>query len=389
VRSPAHIAFVVLGLVWGSNFVFMKWAAAAITPGQTTLLRVLCGFLPVLVYALARGALAWSHLRHAHHFLAMSVLATSVHYFAYAAGASLLDSGIAGALSGAIPLFALVAAALLLRGEPVTPKRILGVCLGFGGVLVIARPWATGGGVDLTGVLLMVLGSASIGLSFAYAKRFLAGLDAPAAALTTYQLGFALVTLAAVTDLDGMTAIGTDTRALVGVVAGLGLAGTGVAYVLYYVVVERLGALAAANATYLPPVVALLIGWLLVGEPVDALDGAAVLLILAGVAVGAMPARVPRSGCARLTRPRPRAPAARWACGTRGRGRPQACADPAVARGAARAGARGPAGTPLAPGAWRRRRAGPRRRPDAGARSRGRGRRRRAAGRWPGRGSWR
>jgi len=248
-RSRATAAFVALGLIWGSNFIFMKWASETITAAQMTLLRVLCGFLPILAYATVRRVLERRHIRHVHHFFVMSVLATSVYYFAFTAGTSLLASGIAGALSGAIPLFSFVSAAVLLRSEQVTPLRLLGVLIGFGGVLLIARPWESESSVDMTGVLYMLLGSASVGLSFVYAKRFLSDLAIPTAALTTYQMGLALATLGLVTDFDGMTAI------------------------------------TASSATYIPPVIALAIGWLVVGEPLDILDGAAVLLILIGVMV--------------------------------------------------------------------------------------------------------
>ncbi len=284
-RSPATAAFAALGLIWGSNFVFMKWAAETIAPGQVTFLRVLFGFAPIAAYALARRALRWRHARHLHHFVAMSVLATSVYYFAYAAGTALLPSGIAGALSGAIPLFSFVAATAFLRDEPLTAPRVVGVLIGFAGVLLIARPWDTDGTVDPVGVLYMLLGSVSVGLSFVYAKRFLVGLEIPGAALTTYQIGLGLLTLSVVTDYDGITAIGGDLRALLAMVIGLGLLGTGVAYILYYFIVDRLGAVTASSATYIPPVVALAIGWLLVGEPLTLLDGAAVLLILTGVTV--------------------------------------------------------------------------------------------------------
>lgn len=276
-------AFAALGLIWGSNFLFMKWAAATISAGQITLLRVLFGFVPVLVYAVLRRDLAWAHARHAGHFAVMSLLATSCYYFAFAAGTARLDSGIAGALSGSIPLFSFVGAALLLRSERVTPVRSLGVLVGFGGVLLIARPWDASGPVDAVGVLLMLAGSACVGLSFVYARRFLAGRAIPAAALTTYQMGFALVTLLVVVPLGGITDVAGDTRALVGLVVGLGLLGTGLAYILYYFIVDRLGAVTAASSTYIPPVVALAIGWLLVGEPLGPLDAVAVLLILTGV----------------------------------------------------------------------------------------------------------
>jgi drug/metabolite transporter (DMT)-like permease len=95
----------------------------------------------------------------------------------------------------------------------------------------------------------------------------------------------ALVVLPLVTDLNGITELADDRRALLALVVGLGLLGTGLAYILYYFIVEKLGAVTASSATYLPPVVALLIGWLLVDEPLHPLDGVAVLLILLGVAI--------------------------------------------------------------------------------------------------------
>ncbi len=288
---PASLAFAVLGVVWGSNFLFMKWASETISAGQITLLRVLFGFLPVLAYAAWRRAFSRRHLRHLPHFVVMSLLATSVYYFAFAAGTARLPSGIAGALSGAIPLFTFVAALLVLRSEPVTPLRLGGVLVGFGGVLLIARPWESSGGIDPVGVGFMLLGSVSVGVSFVYARRFLSPLAIPPAALTTYQFGLALLTLLVVTDLGGITDLGSDPRALVAVVVGLGLLGTGLAYLLYYFIVDRLGAVTASSATYLPPVVALAIGWLLVDEPIGWLDLVAILLILSGVAVLRVPVR--------------------------------------------------------------------------------------------------
>ena len=278
-------AFGALGVIWGSNFIFMKWAAESISPEQITLLRVLFGLLPVLAYGLVRDVFRRTHLRHAPHFLVMSVLATSLYYFAYAAGTARLPSGIAGALSGAIPLFSFVAAALFLRSERVTAVRLLGVIVGFSGVLLIARPWESVDAVDPTGVAYMLLGSVSVGLSFVYAKRFLSGLPIPAAALTTYQMGFGLLILLTVTSFDGITDIGSDTRATIALVVGLGLMGTGVAYILYYFIVRELGAVTASGTTYIPPVVALTIGWLAVGEPLVWWDAAAVLAILAGVVI--------------------------------------------------------------------------------------------------------
>lgn len=282
--NPAYLAFTLLGLIWGTNFLFMKWASVWISPAQIVFMRVLFGFLPILVLALATKSLKWRHLRYAHHFIVMSLLATSVYYYSFAKGAALLLSSVAGMLSGAIPLFSFVCAWALLRDERPTARMMSGVFCGFIGVLLIAHPW-TGSvaGVDLHGVFYMVAGSLSVGCSFAYARRFLTGLDLSPLALSTWQIGFALLTISCVTDFHGITRIAADKGALAGLVLGLGLLGTGVAYILYYFIVQRLGALAASGVTYIPPVVALLMGLTFAHEPLRPLDLVAMACILGGV----------------------------------------------------------------------------------------------------------
>jgi drug/metabolite transporter (DMT)-like permease len=283
-KNLAYFAFALLGLIWGTNFMFMKWAVEWISPAQVVLLRSFFGFLPILIYALAIRALSWRHIRHAHHFLVMALLATAVYYYLYAEGTTLLLSSVAGLLSGAIPLFTFVCAWLFLREEKLNARMAFGVLIGFFGVLLTARPWANGDhAISTQGVIYMVLGSLSVGCSFVYAKRFLTGLNISAVALCTYQIGIALLILLAVTDQTGMERIIESPKAMLGLSLGLGLSGTGVAYILYYFIVERLGAVVAASATYIPPVIALLIGIFIAGEPVHALDVLAIVAILGGV----------------------------------------------------------------------------------------------------------
>lgn len=285
-KKLVYGAFALLGLIWGTNFIFMKWAAVLISPAQIVLLRILFGFVPLLLFALARRSLKWSHLRDAHHFVVMALLATAVYYFAFAKGTALLPSSIAGMLSGAIPLFSFVTALVFLRQEPINRRTLLGLALGFGGVLLIARPWsATDAGINPHGVLYMILGSLSVGSSFVYARLFLVNKAISPVALSTYQIGFALLMLLVVTDLHGIERILEDKVALTGLVFGLGLTGTGIAFILYYFIVQQLGAVRAAGVTYIPPVVAMVIGSLLAHEPVLAASLVAMVLIMGGVYV--------------------------------------------------------------------------------------------------------
>ncbi|PLW76350.1 DMT family transporter [Cohaesibacter celericrescens] len=289
IKSPTRqflplIAFCSLGIIWGSNFIFMKWAADYLTPTQIVFWRVLFGFVPIALYAVATGALKWVHIRLAKHFFVMSLLATSVYFFGFAKGTSLLLSGVAGALSGAIPLFAFIAAIAFLPEENRSVRKSFGVMIGFAGVLIIANPFGSDlAATNLEGVAYMALGALSVGSSFVYARKYLSAHKIAPVALATYQLGFGLVTLALLTDFTVPDAFWSDQRAAVGLVIGLGLLGTGCAYIIYYFIVGTLGAVAASAVTYIPPVVALLIGVFLVGEPIQLSSYFATALIFVGV----------------------------------------------------------------------------------------------------------
>ncbi len=283
-NRTAYIVYGLLGLVWGSTYLFNKMASDWLSPQSIVLVRVVTGFLPVLLLALAARSLRWWHLRYTHHFLVMSVLAAALYYYAFAAGVERLPSGVAGMLAGTIPLISFIGATVFLRDEPVRTSSVLGVLCGLAGVLLVARPW-TGGlsSADLEGVAYMLAGSASVGLSFVYAKRFLSSTGIAPIALCTYQLGLASLILLIVCDIQQITPIFNDWPATTALFLGAGFLGTGLAYTGYYYLVDQLGAIKASSVTYLPPIVALFIGVVFAGENLSALDIVAAAAILLGV----------------------------------------------------------------------------------------------------------
>ena len=128
----------------------------------------------------------------------------------------------------------------------------------------------------------MLAGSLSVGASFVYVRRFLSHLKLPPLALATWQTGIAVMTLAVLIDFDGITHIATDAQALWGTVLGLGILGTGAAFLIYYFIIETLGSVRAAGATYIAPIVAVVIG-AIIGESITYVEIIALLLILCGV----------------------------------------------------------------------------------------------------------
>lgn len=276
------IAFLLLGVIWGANFIYMKLASELIEPLQVVFVRVFFGFLPIFIYTLLLRRLKFSHLRYSFHFFIISLLGTTFYYYGFVRGTMLLDSGIAGAISGLIPVFAFLFS-FIFKEERVSGQKLVGIIFGFLGVFIIAKPFANSLHVSLEGVLYILFGSAVLGSSFVYAKKFIVPLKLHFSALCTYQLGFATLSLALVVNFHNIENITTNTHIFLASILGLGLLGTGLAFIIYYYIIERLGAIQASSATYLPPIVALVIGYFIVGENITFTDLFATMLIFVGV----------------------------------------------------------------------------------------------------------
>lgn len=284
----AYVALVLLGIIWGTNFIYMKWATILISPSQTVFLRVLFGFLPLLVIAIYTRAINRQQLRYLPHFTVMSVLATTLYYYGFVAGTALLPTSIAGLLSGSIPIFTFLASIIFLREEQPTKRMTLGIILGFLGIILSARPWESTQEIPLMGIVWMIVGTLSVGCSFVYARYFLSPLNLPPVALATWQSGIATLTLLLLTDFDHITAITSDIHTPWGVIIGLGMLGTGGAFFIYYYIIQKLGPVKAAGATYIAPIVAVIIG-AMIGESIGVIELLALVLILGGVVLIQLP----------------------------------------------------------------------------------------------------
>lgn len=166
-RHITYTAFILLGIIWGSNFFFMKRASTVLDANQIVFVRLSFGFIPVLVVAIVQQKLRWRHIKQLHHFCVMAVIATGLYYMAYAMGASLLPSSVAGMLSGSITLFAALSAWSVGQKENQGIRSALGIVMGFFGILCVSQPWSTQSASDNTnmlGVILMIVGSVSLGV---------------------------------------------------------------------------------------------------------------------------------------------------------------------------------------------------------------------------------
>ena len=124
-----------------------------------------------------------------------------------------------------------------------------------------------------------------IGASFVYVKKYMLPLDIPASALITYQLGLGIIILLIAIDTSQISRISENTSAALGLIVGLGIIGTAMAYIMYYTIIDKLGAVTSSSVAYIPPIVALLIGSLIVGENILLVEFIGAASILAGLAL--------------------------------------------------------------------------------------------------------
>lgn len=281
------LLLVLLGVIWGSNFLFMKLAVAVVPPLEVAWLRTLFGAAPIAIFALLTRALHRDDWRYLHHFVVMALLANIGPYVFFVLGTQNLPSGVAGVISGAIPFITAGVVAIALPAEVLTRSKLIGIAVGFVGVVLVAPLGQSGpqhaGVSPLLGVAAMMGGSLSYALALVYAKRFIAPLDFSAVRLAAYQMAIAFILMIPVAAPGHWGALVDHPAAFFGLIVGLGLVGTGIAFVIYYFLIAQLGALKAASVYYIPPVVALAMGTVFAGEHVDLQQVAGAIFIMGGI----------------------------------------------------------------------------------------------------------
>lgn len=274
-------------MIWGSSFLFIKLSVAELHPLYATLGRVLAGattllvVLAVLRVRLPRDPALWGHLAVA------ATVGVVIPFTLFGYGEQRIPSLLAGIWNATTPLVVLPMAVLVFRTEKLTTRRATGMAMGFAGVLVVLGAWRGIGGAEFTGQLMCFAAAACYGVAIPYQKRFIAGRAESGVALAAGQLVMGLAQLVVVVPLvaGAPPALGDLSLAAIGSVVLLGVFGTGVAFAINLRNIRIAGASAASTVTYLVPIVAVLIGVLVLDESLAWYQPVGALIVLAGVAV--------------------------------------------------------------------------------------------------------
>jgi drug/metabolite transporter (DMT)-like permease len=284
VRTQYLAGLLLLGALWGASFLFIKLGLESFPPLTLVSLRLLGA--AVLLYALLRmrGLRLPTTRRGWGDLVFIGVAGTLLPWLLITWGEQHISSGLASILNATTPLFSILLAYVWTREEQLSPLRTAGVLLGFVGVVVAVGPDDLNLASAGTQGELAVLGAAALyGVAAIYGRRAFRGM--PPLVPATGQMitgSIALVPIALLVDGPPTSA---PTAAAIGGVVGLTLIGTVFAYILYYWLLERLGAARASMVTYLLPPFALLYGWLWLSEPLHANTLLGLGLVVAGILV--------------------------------------------------------------------------------------------------------
>ncbi len=300
-RWKVVVAFAAVYVVWGSTYLAIRFAIDTLPPFLMAGVRFLIAGAVLFGFARLRGAPwpSWAQWRSAALIGGMLLLGGNG---GVVWAERTVPSGIAALLVASEPLWIVLLDWLPPRPARPTGRVLLGLGVGFAGVALLIAPWEAGGtAVDPVGAIVIVLAALSWAAGSLYSRR--AELPASPLASTGTQMltGGVLLTL---TGLGAGEAASFDPAAVsLGSVAALAyliVFGSLVAFTAYVWLMRHVAAPKVATYAYVNPVIAVLLGWLLAGEPIGARTLVAAAVIVGAVALLTV---VRRGGAARPEEP--------------------------------------------------------------------------------------
>lgn len=287
------IAFWLLGLIWGSSFLLIRIGVGELTPFQVVFIRTGIAAVGMNLVLLARGKHLPLNFKRLFPLLVIGIGNTSLPFALISWGEQTIPSSLAGVLQSTAVFFTMIAAHLAFSDERITPQKLVGLAIGFVGVTVLAlNSGGESGGTEagFWGAVAVVAASFCYGVFTVYSKQQIRDRYEPlmvsAGAMTFAALtsGFGMIVSPLLGGPANTPLADVELNTLAAVVF-LGLVNTFLAYMMYYNIVVALGAARSSMVTYIVPAVSVVLGTLVLSEPISESLILGALLIFAGIAV--------------------------------------------------------------------------------------------------------
>lgn len=260
-----------LSLLWGGSYFFVGVAVTALPPLTIVALRVglaaiaLWGMIALWGVAVPRSARVWIAL------LGMGVLNNAIPFSLIVWGQTQIASGLASILNATTPLFTVLVAGALLADERITVNKAIGVVVGFAGTVVLIGPDALAGlGTNLLAQLACLAAALSYAFAGTFGRRFRRMGVEPVVTAAGQVTASALILAPLSLWVEQPWTLAPPDAVHWAAIAGLAVLSTALAYVLYFRILASAGATNLLLVTFLVPVSAILLGWLVLGEALEA-----------------------------------------------------------------------------------------------------------------------
>jgi len=263
-----------IAMIWGSSFLFIDLGLETLRPGVIALSRVALGVAALSLFPAARRPIGREDRARV---ALLGVIWAGLPLILFPVAQQWIDSSVAGMLNGAVPLAGAAWAVLLLR-RPLPRTHAIGLLVGFAGVLAITWPELQGSRATMLGTSLVVLAVICYGLAVNLAVPLQQRHGALPVLLRAQLAALVLLLPFGLWGLRGSHFAWGPALAML----PLGILGTGLAFVLMTTLVGRVGGPRGAVATYFIPVVAIVLGVLLLDERVAAAAVAGTALVVGG-----------------------------------------------------------------------------------------------------------
>jgi drug/metabolite transporter (DMT)-like permease len=275
---PAYLA---LGTVWGCSFIFIELGLEFLTPFGVAFIRCALGAITLLIFTKIRKVDLPADRKIWQKLWVVAMLLNVIPGVLFAFAQQYVTSVLASIINAGTPLMTLVFMLIVFREEKLKPEQIIGLLIGALGVLTVVGVWKDLGDNQLVGVIALLIAISCYGASYPYSTRNVIPLKLKPEALATGQLIMAAVTLLPFFLVNG---ISNDFYRLQSVIAMLclGIFGSGFAYIWNFAITAAAGSAIASTVTYLTPVVAVIVGFLYLGEVIVWHEIVGALIVIVG-----------------------------------------------------------------------------------------------------------
>jgi drug/metabolite transporter (DMT)-like permease len=222
---------------------------------------------------------AWRHLTVA------GILMSSVPFVLFAYAQTQVTSALAAIINSVTPITTVIVVLIAFRTEKLKPHVVVGLVIGLIGVLVVLGAWQGLGDNSPMAILAMMIAVTLYGIGTPYVRKFVSPLNLPTEVSVFGQIGTAALTLLPVYLLSGPLVTATPELKAIGAVIVLGALGSGFAYLLFYKILDVVGSAIASSVTYITPMIAVILGVVLLGEQLHWYEPVGGLIVILGAAI--------------------------------------------------------------------------------------------------------